>query len=69
MDGFGKLYYPSEKLAYEGQWVKNTFNGKGSIYNEVPAKLEGQFDYYNFDNLQEHWEKYEGNFVEDFKEG
>ena len=39
MDGYGKLYYPTEKLAYEGYWVNNTFNGEGCIYNEVPAEL------------------------------
>jgi len=69
MDGFGKLFYPSEKLAYEGYWVNNTFNGEGKIYNEIPVEFEGLFNYRNFDNLQEHWEHYEGSFVEDFKEG
>jgi hypothetical protein len=69
MDGFGKLYYPTEKLAYEGYWLNNTFNGEGKIYNEVPAYLDEMFDYKNFDNLLEHWEKYEGSFVEDYKEG
>ena len=60
MDGYGKLYYPSEKLAYEGYWVNNTFNGEGCIYNEVPAMLEYPFDFKNLDNLLEHWERYEG---------
>ncbi len=36
MDGYGKLYYPNEKLAYEGEWKNNAFNGKGTVYNEDP---------------------------------
>jgi len=27
MDGYGKLYYPNEKLAYEGEWKNNAFFG------------------------------------------
>jgi hypothetical protein len=36
MEGFGKLYYQSGKLAYEGEWKKDQFMGKGILYNEVP---------------------------------
>jgi antitoxin component YwqK of YwqJK toxin-antitoxin module len=36
MDGYGKLYYPNLKLAYEGEWKNNAFNGKGKVYNEDP---------------------------------
>ena len=28
-----------------------------------------EFDYKNFDYLQDSWERYEGDFVNDFKEG
>ena len=27
MDGYGLLYYPNEKLAYEGEWKNNAFYG------------------------------------------
>ena len=69
MDGFGKLYYPNEKLAYEGEWKNNAFNGKGKVYNEEPVELAYSFDFTNFDYLQDHWDSYEGDFVNDYKEG
>lgn len=34
MDGLGKLYYQSNKLAYQGQWKNDQFYGHGIIYNE-----------------------------------
>lgn len=33
MEGFGKLYYQSGKLAYEGQWKNDQFVGRGVLYN------------------------------------
>jgi hypothetical protein len=33
MNGFGKLYYQSDKLAYEGEWLNDQFHGKGKLYN------------------------------------
>ena len=82
MDGYGKLFYPpgddvyasaeksTEKLAYEGEWKNNAFNGKGKVYNEEPQPLNGNFNCYDtFDNLGEHWEYYEGEFVNDAKQG
>jgi len=45
MDGYGKLYYPSEKLAYEGEWKRNAFNGNGKVYNEEPSDFSGEFDF------------------------
>ena len=29
MDGFGKLYYQSGKIAYEGNWAEDQFQGFG----------------------------------------
>ncbi len=55
MDGFGKLFYPDGSLAYEGEWKNNAFNGKGKVFNEEPLQLEKDFDYRNFDLLQDHW--------------
>lgn len=31
MDGFGKLYYQSGKIAYEGNWTKDQFQGFGNL--------------------------------------
>ena len=36
MQGFGRLYYPNNKLAYEGYWRNNAFNGRGTVHNEDP---------------------------------
>lgn len=33
MEGYGKLYYQSGKLAYEGEWKADQFTGKGILYN------------------------------------
>jgi hypothetical protein len=36
MHGFGCLFYPNGKLAYEGMWIKDKFSGRGTVYNENP---------------------------------
>lgn len=47
MDGFGKLYYQSGKIAYEGNWSEDQFQGFGNfsshlgkLHNEEPDQLE-----------------------------
>ena len=69
MNGFGVLYYPSGKAAYQGNWFymfinvyreKDKFSGKGILYNEHPKDLDTEFDYRNFDLIQNYWSKYEG---------
>ncbi len=69
MDGYGKLYYPSSKLAYEGEWKRNAFNGNGKVYNEEPSNFQDVFNFENFDELEDNWDRFEGEFQEDFKEG
>lgn len=56
MDGYGKLYYQSGKIAYEGNWSEDQFQGfgmclliLGKLYNEDPDQLQEPFDYENFD--------------------
>lgn len=68
IDGSGVLFYPNGSVAYEGQWRMDKFHGKGVVFNEVPSENEG-FDCRNFEELGEGWVKYEGEFVEDNKEG
>ena len=34
MHGKGSLYYSDGKIAYEGQWLMDSFHGKGKIYND-----------------------------------
>ncbi len=60
MNGYGVLYYQSNKVAYEGQWRNDQFQGEGKLYNESPDLLEGGFDYTNFDDIDDYWEVYEG---------
>ena len=50
MNGHGKLYYESGKLAYEGMWYLDQFHGRGKLYNEDPVPLSEPFDYRTFNN-------------------
>lgn len=58
MEGFGKLFYQSGKLAYQGEWKNDQFMGKGVLYNELPDILDQPFNYNNFDDVEEYWTKY-----------
>lgn len=69
MEGKGILYYAGGAKAYEGQWKDDKFHGMGIVHNESPLKLLVPFDYTNFDNVGEHWVRYEGDFYNDNKEG
>ena len=69
MDGFGTLFYAGGNIAYKGEWKEDKFHGKGIVYNELPQNVNGYFDYTNFDNLGDFWVKYEGEFVNDNKDG
>ena len=39
MDGWGKLFYPSGRLAYEGYWKEGKFEGYGKLFNESALHL------------------------------
>ena len=65
MYGKGSLYYPSGRLAYSGQWKDDQFCGKGTVLNDSPKQLIGSFNFTSFDNLDEYWIKYEGDFLND----
>lgn len=51
MDGWGKLFYPSGRLAYEGYWKNSKFDGYGKLFNENPIHTE-TFDCSNFNQIQ-----------------
>jgi antitoxin component YwqK of YwqJK toxin-antitoxin module len=53
MDGYGKLYYPNGKLAYEGEWKEDEFHGEGIVYNDNPTNLTEPFDYTDFNKIDE----------------
>ena len=69
MHGKGILYYANNKKAYEGEWNNDKFNKFGHYYNEKPTILNNSFDYKNFENVKNYWEKYEGDFTNDQKNG
>lgn len=35
MNGYGKLYYKTGSIAYEGQWKSDRFHGRGVLYNHI----------------------------------
>lgn len=51
MDGKGKLYYASGKLAYDGEWKDNMFHGYGVLFNENPTILNNAFRPTDFSQL------------------
>ncbi|KAM3146948.1 hypothetical protein pb186bvf_001102 [Paramecium bursaria] len=69
MHGQGTLYYSTGQPAYQGDWFEDQFQGYGTLYNERPMQLEEPFDYKDFDNVEDFWIKYSGNFEVDNKEG
>lgn len=69
MHGKGSLYYSSGKPAYVGDWNLDKFEGQGILYNENPVSLLQEFDYTDFDHINDYWVKYEGKFQDDNKEG
>ncbi len=61
MDGYGTLYYPEGNIAYQGNWKNDEFSGNGTIYNDNPQIIKGNFDYTNFRRLEnDQWESYSG---------
>ena len=62
--GYGTLTDPNGKVLYEGEWVRGKYHGTGSLFNPAPTKLKGEFDYSNFSELRNYWEKYDGVTVE-----
>lgn len=55
MDGYGTLYYQSGQLAYQGMWKEDKFQGKGKLFNESPYPLQGDFNFRNFDEIDDFW--------------
>lgn len=69
MHGKGTLYYSDGRIAYQGEWVEDSLNGFGILYNETPTTLNASYDYRCFDQSEEFWVYYEGNFKNDDKCG
>ena len=69
MYGKGVLYYPNNEIAYDGEWRNDQLEGRGTLYNEEVQLLSGQYDYKDWDDVEDYWIKYEGAFSEDSKNG
>lgn len=65
MHGQGKLFYPSGKLAYDGGWSEDEFSGFGKVFNDNsnPSVHNIPFDYTDFNDLDDVWEYYQGNYA------
>lgn len=59
MQGQGKLYYASGKLAYEGGWSQDQIHGTGKLYNEHP-RTTGSIDYKDLSKASHSWRTFEG---------
>lgn len=61
MSGFGRLYYETGELAYQGQWFKDDFHGRGKLYNDRYEIMTSNFNYKDFNQDQQaYWKYYEG---------
>ena len=67
MHGQGILYYASGKPVYDGDWFEDKFEGRGVLYNENPNNLDGAFNYNDFDEIDDYWTRYDGEFRDDNK--
>ena len=67
MHGQGILYYASGKPAYDGDWYEDKFEGRGVLYNENPNNLDEAFNYNDFDEIDDYWTRYDGEFRDDNK--
>lgn len=43
--------------------------GFGRLFNDEPRQLLGSFDYKDFEQIEDYWTKYEGEFSKDDKQG
>lgn len=63
------LYYANGKVAYDGEWYNDQFNGFGKVYNDEVRSLKENFDYTDFYKLEDYWEFYEGQLKSDSRDG
>ena len=48
----GTLYYANGRPAYDGDWVNEKFEGKGTLYNDNPRYLD--IDFRNLNSVGEY---------------
>jgi hypothetical protein len=69
MHGKGILFYPNNPIAYDGEWKNDQLSGYGTLFNEQVTQLKAPFDYHDWNDVEDYWLRYEGNFYHDNKEG
>lgn len=69
MHGKGTLYFPNGQKLYEGEFLEDKFHKHGKLYNGDAQRMEHEFDYKDFSLLNQRWERYEGDFDMDKREG
>ncbi len=70
MSGYGILWVSDEIKWYEGEWLDNTFHGRGIIYNMTIEELDADVNYSSeMNNIGNGWIKYEGRFANGTKDG
>ena len=74
MDGYGKLFWDEHKIRYEGYFREGRFHGRGTQYNGGSDKVGHADDDDSIDETfvrmqKDNWQKYEGTFKEDKRDG
>ena len=71
MNGFGSLFSEENFPIYEGFWHKGSFKGVGVLRNINSENMKDCFEinYNDFNNINERWVKYEGEFMDDLMDG
>ena len=70
MTGYGVLWLTEDFIWYEGEWLNNSFHGRGILYNPSTEELDVD-KYYaeDFIEVDNGWIKYEGLFFKGSKHG
>lgn len=53
MNGYGKLFYQNNSIAYDGNWKMDMFYGSGTVYNDHPVYNKGPLDYRDLNQIQD----------------
>ncbi|KRX08746.1 Protein kinase-like domain [Pseudocohnilembus persalinus] len=69
MHGQGTLYYKEDVKAYQGQWEEDMFHKQGKLFNNTYSNFDQEFNYQDFNQLDDKWEFYEGEFQKDLRNG
>ncbi len=68
---FGILKSSDGTMVYKGEWVNDTFDGRGWLFNYEyqDAAEDEEFNYKDFCLLGNQWQTYEGEFTQGLWDG